>query len=306
MKKSILLIVLSLVLYGCAKKPGDQDMTPSTTNGPPVPEDEATDEEKTLRMIQECIDDYNNGLIAEREEYFQIVIPSLPLEVGSLPQISSLKDLTQIEEEYSNAEFIGTQALDDKYTVVYRVYRPTNGSFWANGSIEFRIDPEKVTKDDSRFTEYRNALYWLLPNGSAALNYLHGLDVNLAEDTEDGIYHEVLSIGDTDIHSIEGLRAYAERFYDRTFLEARYYPTSFHSALPVYKEEGGKLFCIESEVTSAFTPDYEPAYIIAASEDSGTVTLNLLTSVMDVLQPQVKEVIIRRTADGFILPGEMH
>ena len=306
MKKSILLIMLSLVLCGCANKQNDQNATPSTTNGPPVPTDEATDEEKTLRMIQECIDDYNNNLIAEREEYFQIVIPALPLEVVSLPQISSLKDLTQIEEEYSNAEFIGTQALDDKYTVVYRIYRPTNGSFWANGSIEFRIDPEKVTKDDSRFTEYRNALYWLLPNGTAALNYLHGLDVELAEDSADGIYHEVISIGGTDIRSIDALRAYAEQFYDRTFLEARYYPTSFYSSMPVYKEEGGKLYCIESDVTYAFTPDYEPAYIIAAKEDNGLVTLNLLTSVMGNLQPEVKEVILRRTEYGFILPGTMY
>ena len=306
MKKSILLIMLSLVLYGCAAKQDDQNTAPSTTNGPPVPKDEMTDEEKTLRMIQECIDDYNNDLIAEREEYFQIIIPALPLEAASLPQISSLKDLTEIQEEYSNAEFIGTQALDDKYTVVYRVYRPTNGSFWANGSVEFRIDPEKVTKDDSRFTEYRNALYWLLPNGSAALNYLHGLDVELAEDSPDGIYHEVLSIGNTDIHSIDALRAYAEQFYDRTFLESRYYTTSFYSAMPVYKEEGGKLYCLESELTYAFTPEYEPAYIIAAAEDNGIVTLNLLTSVMGTLQPQVKEVILRRTEYGFILPGVMY
>lgn len=303
MKKSILMIALSLVLCGCSAS-GQNTPEPAATNGPPVPKDEITDEEKTLRMIQECIDDYNNNMIADREEYFQTDIPSLPLELSALPQITSLDDLEPYEEPYATAFFTGLQQLDERYSVIYRVYRPNNGSFWANGSIEFRIDPEKVTKDDSRFTEYRDALYWLLPNGSAALKYLHGLDVELAEDSTDGIYHEVLSIGDTDIHSIDALRAYAEQFYDRSFLEARYYTASFYSSLPVYKEEGGKLYCIESDLTYAFTPEYEPAYIIAASDDNGIVTLNLLSSVMGSLQPQVREVILRRTEYGFILPGE--
>ncbi len=304
MNRKILSVVLAVLLAGCgAGKPEESDR-PQTTNGPVVPEDETTDEEKMLRMLQECVADYNEGRIEEQEAYFQLAIPRLPLELTTLPEITSLDQLTPLEEAYSNAVMIGELPVDDRYSAVFRIFRPSNGSFWANGEIEFRIDPDDVVRNDPQFTEYRQALETLLPNGTAALNYLHGVDITLGEESEDGFYYPVISVGSTGIRSVAELQAYAEQYYAKDYLERYYYPNAFYTTQPIFREEGGQLYCLATDVTFAFYSQYEPSTIIAAKEENGLVTLNMLTSVMGNLQPEIKEVRIQRTENGFVLPNQ--
>ncbi|MBR2595987.1 MAG: hypothetical protein IKE06_06645, partial [Solobacterium sp.] len=67
MKKTLIAGLLPLfLLTSCSAR---KDPSEDTSNGPVTTPDELTDAEKELLMIQGCIEDYNNDLIAEREEY---------------------------------------------------------------------------------------------------------------------------------------------------------------------------------------------------------------------------------------------
>ena len=115
MKKltGLLLLSLCLVLPAC-KKPEEEPVPTGTEYGPIVEEDERTDEEKQLAMIQNCISDYNTGRISEVEDYLDTTLHPLPIGVTSLPEISSLKDLTPEPDymENSNVSYAGSYAID--------------------------------------------------------------------------------------------------------------------------------------------------------------------------------------------------
>ena len=137
------------------------------------------------RMIQECISVYNgtNGnTVADKEKELNTVIAPLPVEISVLPDVSSLNDLTELKDEESttNAVYIGSQTVNDKYSVVYKIYKPSS-EFWINGEITFRADLDKVTSNDVQFAEYRAALDSLLARRTEVLQWLVGLNVTVDE-----------------------------------------------------------------------------------------------------------------------------
>ena len=302
-KKYVLFLLLGfLFLTSCQKE--TQEASLDTSNGPVATEDTMTVEEKELKMIQSAIADYNEDRILEQEDTLKTSITKLPVEITSLPEISQLSDLTPVEDSdlQSNTAYVGKYTVNDKYDVTFKIYHPTGGNFWLNGEVLFEIDPSKVTVNDPQYENYRNILNPLLENERKVINYLYGLDVNLSgEPTLDGQYYEVLGFDGADIHSIDDLKAFAQTVFTADYLQQYFYKNAFEGEFPIYKELDGKLYCLPTEITPLNLNQYDIGYIIAVRETEDRVTINLLTSVMNQVQPEVKEIHLLPTAEGYRL-----
>lgn len=305
MTKKIYRICLAvLLLAGCTSK--KEEKPQEVYSGPLVQEEEMTDEEKELYMIQSCISDYNEDKIAEREEYFQIKIPPFPIGITSLPEISSLSDLQEIKDDsdVTNTAYVGKYDLEEPYQAVFTIFHPKKASFWMNGKIDFCIDPSDVETNNPEFAEYKNALDSLLAQKADVLNWLYGINVELGDEVSPG-YYEVLSLGSNHPGSIEDVKALAEQVFTKDFLETNYYPTVFKSFNSVYKMIDDKLCCVLTELYTLPYIEYETEYIIAAEENENAVKLNILSSIEDTVQPKIYELSLIRTANGYRLSDEV-
>ena len=306
LKKYILAaLCLLLTCAGCGKKNRD-DEDHKYDNGPVTETDNRTDEEKELSMIQGCINDYNINRIPEIEAYLDTQIHPLPLEVSSLPEISSLKDLTK-EEEYitnSNSTYAGSYQIDEKYKVVFIIYEPTGNSFWLNGRILFQIDPSLVTVDDPRFTDYRVAMTNLLSREKMVLNWLYGLNLVLSEEEVAPGYYEILAMGERMPSSVDEIKQIAEEVFTKQFLEENFYYSAFYSESSMFKEINGKVCCAKSEMIAQESSSiYDPHYIIAAEERDGIVYLDMLSDSIQEVQPDIKRLTLAKTDSGYRLPA---
>ena len=305
-KKTVLAALgVLLILCGCGNKNKDKDVNPYEA-GPVTETDTRTDEEKELSMIQGCIQDYNTNRIPEVEKYLNTQLHPLPLEVTSLPEIKSLSDLKKEEAyiENSNSSYAGSYMVDDRYKVIFIIYEPTGNSFWLNGRILFQIDPEQVTVDDSRFTEYRTAMTSLLEQEKRVLNWLYGLNLSLSETESFPGYYEVLSMGGVTPHSLDDIRAIAERVFTRDFLEENFYYSAFYSESAMFKEANGNVYCARSDMIAQETSSvYNPRYIIAAQERDGIIYLDMLADSLGEIQPDIKRLTMAKTDSGYRLPA---
>ncbi len=309
MKKKItaLLLVLGLLLPGC-KKPQEEEAPTGTEYGPIVEEDERTDEEKQLAMIQNCISDYNTGRINEVEDYLNTNLHPLPIGVTSLPEISSLKDLTPEPDymENSNVSYAGSYAISDVHRAVFLIYEPTGGSFWLNGVILFQVNPEEIPMDNSEFTDYRNVLSSLFAKETKVLPWLYGLNLTLSEqESSEPGYYEVLSMGGMKPASLDDIKAMAEEVFTKEYLEQNFYYSAFYSERAMFKEVDGVVCCAESEMTiQPNSNSYNTHYIIAAEEIDSHVAIDLLTtSSTGEVQPNIRRIYLEHTPDGYRLPS---
>lgn len=302
MKKIVILLLCSFFVCGCTAK--NVDETQDTSNGPIVSEDTLSQEEKILLMIQNCINDYNEKDLEELRNYYGSDIPDLPIEIDSLPEISSLDELTEIENDssISNIVYSGSYTVNEKYDVIFEISYASGKDFWPNGEISFEIDPSNVVKNDPSFSEYREALEYLLSEEKDVIDMLFGANAVLSEDDViDERYHAVQSIDDKTYSSIQELKDYAESVFTLEYLQNNYYGNAFEGDTPVYKEENGKLYCLESDITSLVSNTYAPEYIIAVEEVDSVITVNLLTKVMDNILPEIKEIKLQKVDDGYRL-----
>lgn len=301
MKKSFLVLLVTVFLIsGCSQKKAID-----YSNGPVISEQTLSDAELELSLIQSCIDDYNSGKIAEREEYYGIDIAPLPLEVDSIPEISSLNQLTISKEksENSNADFIAALAINDEYSIQFTLYNISDSAFWLNGTASFLVNTDNIIQNDPQFASYKSVLEKLLTDELDVLNWMYGMDVTLAE-TEGPLpgYYEVLSIGSTEMHSIEEMKAFAETVLPKSYLESNFYPSAFGSDSSIYKEADGVLNC----AASGFYPEdpssvYAPDYIAAITDDGSSVSIDILKKVMDQVQPQLYRIILLHNENGYLL-----
>ncbi|MBQ1355827.1 MAG: hypothetical protein IIY72_05060 [Solobacterium sp.] len=303
MKKTLMACLLPLfLLTGCTNR---HDPAEDTSNGPVTTPDELTDAEKELLMIQGCIEDYNTGRIAEREEYYQMVIPPMPLELEQLPEVNSLNDLKTetIDSAQSNITYAGSIRAGERYDVLFIIYKPTVNGFWLHGDIEFRVNPDDITVNDPQFADSRAALAPLLNGADDILNRLYGIDVAFDETTEDENGYCLCT--DSAYPTIDSLKAAAERIYTKEFLETAYYPSAFEGEFPVYKEEDGRLYMLPSELVRREGLTYHPEYMIAAAEEGDELRIDLLASEYGELQPVVYRLILQKTEDGYRLPAAL-
>ncbi|MBR3126915.1 MAG: hypothetical protein IKF35_01520 [Solobacterium sp.] len=303
MKKTLIAGLLPLfLLTSCSAR---KDPSEDTSNGPVTTPDELTDAEKELLMIQGCIEDYNNDLIAEREEYYQMVIPPMPLELDQLPAVNSLNDLKPeaIDSEQSNITYAGSIRAGDRYDILFIIYKPSVNGFWLHGDIEFRVNPDDITVNDPQFADSRAALSPLLNGADDILNRLYGIDVSFDESTEDENGYCLCTDGA--YPTIDSLKAAAESIYTKEFLETAYYPSAFEGEFPVYKEENGRLYVLPSELVRREGLTYHPEYIIAAQENGDELWIDLLASQYGQLQPVVYRLVLKQTEAGYRLPAAL-
>lgn len=294
------MLVTMLVLCGCKKEAPAP--TGDTSNGPVVPQDTRTPEEKELAMIQQCISDYNEGNLEEIEENLLTQIPRLPIGIEKLPEIQSLNDLEKIEidTKLSNIAYKGSYPVSEDITAVFEIYHPTGGIFWINGDVKFCVDPEKILRNDPQYSEYKTALDYLLTEQDKVLDWLYGVDVVLSENEVADRYYEVVALGSWQPKSIDDIKEYAENIINKQFLEERYYPGAFSGDMPIYKEINGHLCALQSDVTGR--PRTFDTSTIFAAEDTGAYTrIELLLSMMGKTQPEIQEVKIYRDGDRYKL-----
>ena len=300
MKKIYILITCFFLMLGCTTS--KNNTTADTSNGPVVKEDSRTNEEKILSMIQSCIKNYNEDDLDELRTYYKSNIPNLPLELDSLPEVNALSELTSIvADDNSNTVYEGMYKVD-KYKITFKIYYPSGADFWPNGDIDFQIDPEDVTVNNPEYEGYRNALTYLLSEESNVIYMLYGANVELADEPSfDDKYYEVIRVNGEYFSSIDELKEYAETVFIKEYLEGNYYKNSFESETPVYKEVNGKLYCIGAEVTPIVSYQYAPEYIIYVKDENGIIKVNLLTKVMDTILPDIKEITLQETENGYRL-----
>ncbi|NCB32280.1 MAG: hypothetical protein EOM64_00105 [Erysipelotrichia bacterium] len=288
-----------LILCGCTSPNKANDYT-----GPVVTEDTMTDEEKELHMIQSCISAYNNQQIAELEDALQISITSLPIGIDTLPEITSLNDLTEVKdaESTTNTAYVGQYSINDSYYALFFIYKPTSGTFWLNGRITFNIDPASVPDNDPKFADYKSALDPMLSVDNMILNWLYGINVTLGSEEIEPGYFPVTGMGSYTPASIDDIKAIAESVFTADFLTSNYYPAAFESASPVFKEIDGKLCCIETELMDRTYPVYNTSKIINAVEDDNSVFLDILTIINQQDQPEIKRIVMVKTDQGYRLP----
>lgn len=295
---------LLMMLSGCNHNKKEE--VSETEYGPVVEQDTRTDEEKELEMIQGCINDYNINRIPEIEEYLNTQLHPLPIEVTSLPEISSLKDLTEEPsyEETSNVSYAGSYLVDNKYKIIFLIFEPTGNSFWLNGRALFQIDPALVEQDKAEFTEYRNAMEYLLANEKQVLNWLYGLDLELGDEGPFEGYREVKSMGGSVISSIDQIKSIAESVFTKEYLEKTFYYSCFYSETPMFREADGKVYCASSDLINQETSYvYNPHYIIAAKQDGNTIYLDMLSDSVGEVQPDIKRLTLEITDSGYRLPA---
>ena len=303
-KTGLALLSLMLFLGGCRNNKKEE--VSETEYGPVVEEDTRTDEEKELEMIQGCIQDYNTNRIPEVEEYLNTQLHPLPIEVEALPEITSLKDLTEEPSytETTNVSYAASYLIDNKYKVIFLIFEPTGNSFWLNGRVLFQIDPALVDQDKPEFTEYRNAMEHLLNNEKQVLNWLYGLDLDLGEEGPFAGYREVKSMGGTPITSVDQIKAIAEEIFTKEYLEKTFYYSCFYSESPMFKEADGKVWCASSDlITQEASYVYNPHYIIAAKTEGNTVYLDMLADSVGEIQPDIKRLTMEITDNGYRLPS---
>ena len=304
MIRKILLILFSLILFtACSGKKKKQPVQ-SVNHELVIETEQLTDEEKELRMIQGVIRDYNEDKISDRQEYFQILIPQLPIGITELPEVNSLKDLdsVEIDQNVTNAVFAGQYKISDEYSMFFRIYHPTTDMFWTNGDVSFRVDPASVELDNPTFSEYKNVVDNLFSKENDILNWLYGINVDLGNEIESG-YYEVKGMGDYHPESIEEIRQMAEEVFTYDFLNEYYYPTAFNSSVPVYKMIGNKLCCVVTDLIIPPFTGFSSSHILAAENTDDGVRINLLSTKDGVVQPEIYEIRFVSTPQGYRLPS---
>ncbi len=300
-KLTTICLISALLLTGCNDT--QETIEEPIPDGPIVEVDERTDEEKELAMIQSCINDYNEDHIEEREEYFQMELPKLPIGVERLPEVASLNDLkSEQPDANSNKRFIGVQELENGIEAVYSITKPTGAMFWINGTLEIRIDPTKVQENNPAFESTRKLIEGLNEHAVDSLNYLYGINVELGETEVEPGYYEVRSMGSFHPKSIDDLKAYAEKVYTKDFLQTHYYPTSFESATPIYKMIGKKLCCVETALAPQMTRKLCPNYIVNVQDNGDEILVDVLSSIMDQVQPKIYRIVLVKTSNGYRFP----
>ena len=305
MKANRILLSLLLLCAACGQTEASTVQNNSSYNGPVVSEDTRTTEEKELAMLQDAVETYNEDQVSDTEEQLQVEIPDLPIEVSSIPEITSLNQLTEIaaDETTTNAVYVGRQQIDDNYAVLYTIYHATGDSFWLNGKVEFEQSLDAVVENDPQFADIKTSLDSLLAKQETILSWFYALNITLAEEaSSDPQYYPVLSMEGLSDLSIDAMKSAAEEIFTSDYLQQAFYPSAFEGEYPVYKVVDGVLCARPSDVS--VLPDHETyaTEAIAAVRDNGdTIDIDLHVSVYGNMQETLRRITLISTSEGLRL-----
>ncbi|NLP22215.1 MAG: hypothetical protein GX368_05270 [Erysipelotrichaceae bacterium] len=291
MKKFLyIMLIIFLFLSGCNKSSNNPDEEVSFDS---IPNDE-----KVLIMINQAIDDYNNNLINEKEKEWNTTISPLPIEIDSIPNINSLKELKdiKIKNRITNAVFDGLYELGD-YSMIFEIFN-YGTSYWLNGVTSFIVDLDTIELNNPDYKEIKNTLDSLMSEDIEVLAWLYGVNVDLgAESNEYPGFYKVISIGPYKYKSIQDLKDKAETIFTTDFL-ATYYQVAFENEDPIYKEIEGELYCSISESDIYDGLPYDTSRIIATKETENEILIDLVVSFGEDVDSTVQRIVLIKTENG--------
>ena len=289
MKKLIIFAILAFMLIGCASQKKYDEF------GREVTADPVSDEEKIIIMINECTSTYNNNQINDIQQQYSTTLPTLPIEVGTLPTVENFNQLTQEENVASNADYIYTLPIDDKYSMQFQLYQPLN-SIWLDSNYSFQVDIEQITKDDPNFAQEKELLDNLLNEQELAINLLYASGITLGDQhpTNEN-YFEV-----AEYNSIDQIKSVAENVFTQDYLNTLY-DIAFYQENPIYLEENGKLYASDTSSSISTGIPYNTSYIIATSYEDNRLLIDLAAGYQDDIMPQIYRIELVDEGNGYRL-----
>ena len=294
-RKLCIVFTLLMCLVGCQKQEEAIQSEP-----------ERAPEEYYLDMINECITDYNDDVIAEREVEWNRTISPKPLEIDSINNISSLKDIQEYQpnDEITNAKYAAKYDLGDYYMDI-RIYNPSK-FFWLFGDVKFEVkDTNQIIVNNEAFSSYKATLDDLLARSREYVPYIYGIGVNKgAESTSVPGFYQVIDIGGHPIHTIQEFKDMLEGVFTTDMLQ-EYYASAFDKNDGIYKDIDGRLYCSDSEITVHEGLMYDTSRIIAVRETDDEILIDLVVSLvypedesLSIVDPQVQRIVIVKTENG--------
>ena len=289
MKKLIIFALLAFMLIGCASQKKYDEF------GREVTADPVSDEEKIIIMINECTSTYNNNQINDIQQQYSTTLPTLPIEVGTLPTVENFNQLTQEENVASNADYIYTLPIDDKYSMQFQLYQPLN-SIWLDSNYSFQVDIEQITKDDPNFAQEKELLDNLLNEQELAINLLYASGITLGDQhpTNEN-YFEV-----AEYNSIDQIKSVAENVFTQDYLNTLY-DIAFYQENPIYLEENGILYASDTSSSISTGIPYNTSYIIATSYEDNRLLIDLAAGYQDDIMPQIYRIELVDEGNGYRL-----
>ena len=277
------------MLIGCASQKKYDEF------GREVTADPVSDEEKIIIMINECTSTYNNNQINDIQQQYSTTLPTLPIEVGTLPTVENFNQLTQEENVASNADYIYTLPIDDKYSMQFQLYQPLN-SIWLDSNYSFQVDIEQITKDDPNFAQEKELLDNLLNEQELAINLLYASGITLGDQhpTNEN-YFEV-----AEYNSIDQIKSVAENVFTQDYLNTLY-DIAFYQENPIYLEENGKLYASDTSSSISTGIPYNTSYIIATSYEDNRLLIDLAAGYQDDIMPQIYRIELVDEGNGYRL-----
>ena len=289
MKKLIIFTILAFMLIGCASQKEYDEFGREVTSDP------VSDEEKIITMINECISTYNNNQINDIQQQYSTTLPTLPIEVGTLPTVENFNQLTQEENVTSNADYIYNLTIDDKYSMQFQLYQPLN-SIWLDSNYSFQVDIEQITKDDPNFAQEKELLDNLLNEQELPINLLYASGITLGDQhpTNEN-YFEV-----QEFQSIDQIKAIAEEVFTQEYLNTLY-DIAFNQENPIYLEENEKLYASDTSSSISTGIPYNTSYIIATSYEDNRLLIDLAAGYQDDIMPQIYRIELVDEGNGYRL-----
>lgn len=288
----VIFVIVLLALSGCGKEVEYDEFGNEITPEP------TSDTEKALFMINQAIDDYNNGVIKEKEVEWNTTIKPLPIEFESIPNIKSLNELDDIEikNRITNAVYDGLYNLD-KYSMVFEIYN-YGTSFWLNGTTSFQVDVDSIEVNNPKFSEIKSTLDTLMAEDIEVLAWLYGVNVELGQESvEYPGFFKVNLVGPNKYNSIQELKDKSESIFTQDFLST-YYQVAFESEDPIYREINGDLYCSISESDIYEGLPYDTSRIIATKETDNEILVDLVVSFGQDIDSELQRIILVKTDQG--------
>lgn len=289
MKKLIIFALLAFILIGCTNQKEYDEFGREVTSDP------VSDEEKIITMINECISTYNNNQINDIQQQYSTTLPTLPIEVGTLPTVENFNQLTQEENVTSNADYIYNLTIDDKYSMQFQLYQPLN-SIWLDSDYSFQVDVEQITKDNPIFAQEKELLDNLLNEQEFAINLLYASGITLGEQhPSNENYFEV-----AEYNSIDQIKSVAENVFTQDYLNTLY-DIAFYQENPIYLEENGILYASDTSSSISTGIPYNTSYIIATSYEDNRLLIDLAAGYQDDIMPQIYRIELVDEGNGYLL-----
>lgn len=272
MKKILILLLSIFLLCACSKKEDTQyDQFGNIVTADPV-----SDDEKVITIVNQCITDYNEGNIDEKQNTWNVNLPDKPIGLDNISLVENINQLESIEDNTTNADYIYLYDIDN-YQMKFKLFSPFN-EFYLDGELSYIVNVDNVSKDNPSYKNEKKLLDSLLAESNNILNLLYGLDVELGNESKTNAgYYEFVSFNNQSFNSIDQIKNYANKVYANSYLED-IYKITFEGDDPIYINVGKKLYVRETDTVIKQILPYDTSYILNCDYHEDSLDIDILIS----------------------------